>query len=59
MVGPPEKPETDFGKVVAALEAALAFMPLRAAADMIAALCDAPRKQVYDRGLVIKEKTRG
>jgi len=59
LVGPPEKPETDFGKVDAALEAALAFMPLRAAADMIAALSDAPRKQVYDRGLVIKEKSRG
>jgi len=51
LVSPPHAPEQDFGKIDAALDAALAFMPLKAASDMIAALLDAPRKDIYARGL--------
>ena len=38
LVGPPHRAETDFAAIDAALEAALPFMPLKAAADMIAGL---------------------
>ncbi len=51
LVGPPHKPELDYGKIDAALDAALPFMPLKAAADMIASLLDMPRKEIYARGL--------
>ena len=56
LVGPPHAAKADFGKIDAALDAALAFMPLRPASDMIAALLDMPRKEIYARGL---EKKRG
>ena len=48
--------ETDFAAVDAALTAALAFMPLKPAAEMIADLTGASRKAVYARGL---EKKNG
>ena len=56
LVGPPAQAETDFAAIDAALDAALPFMPLKAAADMIAALLDMPRKEIYAHGL---EKKRG
>ncbi len=51
LLGPPHQAQTDFGKIDAALDAALAFMPLKPASDMIAALLDMPRKEIYARGL--------
>ncbi len=51
LVSPPHKAEADFGKVDAALDAALPFMPLKAASEMIAELLDMPRKEIYARGL--------
>jgi 16S rRNA (cytidine1402-2'-O)-methyltransferase len=54
VVGPPQEQETDFAKVDAALDAALSFMPLKAASDMIAALTGVGRKTLYARGLEMK-----
>ncbi len=59
LVGPPQDIEADFGKIEEALQAALPFMPLKAASDMIAALTGAPRKQVYDLGLQKKKNAQG
>ena len=56
IVSPPHAAETDFAAVDRALEAALAFMPLKPAAEMIADLTGASRKAVYARGL---EKKNG
>ena len=54
LVGPPTDAVTDMAKVDAALKAALAFMPVKAAAEMIAGLTGTPRKQIYDRALELK-----
>jgi 16S rRNA (cytidine1402-2'-O)-methyltransferase len=51
VIGPPQEEEADFAKIDAALEAALPFMPLKAASEMIAALTGASRKEIYARGL--------
>ncbi len=51
LVSPPHEAEADFGRIDAALDAALPFMPLKAASDMLAALLDMPRKEIYARGL--------
>ena len=62
LLSPPHKAATDFAAVDAALDAALPFMPLKAAADMIAGLLDIPRKEIYARGLEKKsglEKKNG
>jgi 16S rRNA (cytidine1402-2'-O)-methyltransferase len=56
LVGPPHEAKVDFSKIDLALDAALAFMPLRPASDMIAGLLDVPRKEIYALGL---EKKRG
>ena len=56
LVGPPHEAQADFAAIDAALDAALPFMPLKAASDMIAALTGASRKAVYARGL---EKKNG
>jgi 16S rRNA (cytidine1402-2'-O)-methyltransferase len=56
LVGPPHEAQADFTRIDAALDAALPFMPLKAAADMIAGLLDMPRKEIYARGL---EKKNG
>jgi 16S rRNA (cytidine1402-2'-O)-methyltransferase len=56
IVSPPHAAEADFAAVDRALEAALAFMPLKPAAEMIADLTGASRKAVYARGL---EKKNG
>lgn len=56
LVSPPHAAETDFAAVDAALTAALAFMPLKPASEMIADLTGVSRKAVYARGL---EKKNG
>ena len=60
LVSPPRQAETDFAAVDAALVKALAFMPLKPASEMIAALLGLPRHAVYARGLEKKpEKNNG
>jgi len=56
LVGPPAEAVPDFARIDAALDAALPFMPLKAASEMIAALTDVPRKTVYARGLEKKHE---
>jgi len=41
----------DFAKLDTLLDQALAFMPVRAAADLISAALDHPRKPIYERAL--------
>ena len=55
VIGPPEQHAPDTAAIDAALTAALPFMPVKAAADMIAALTGAARKSVYDRALTLKD----
>jgi 16S rRNA (cytidine1402-2'-O)-methyltransferase len=55
LVGPPLAAAPDAARIDAALKAALAFMPVKAAADLIAGLTDAPRKQIYARALDLKD----
>jgi 16S rRNA (cytidine1402-2'-O)-methyltransferase len=56
LVGPPGEVVTDDAKIDAALTAALAFMPVKAAANMIADLTDGSRKKIYDRALDLKDE---
>lgn len=56
VVGPPADAEPDHAAIDAALKAALPFMPVKAAADMIAGLTGASRKVVYDRALELKDE---
>jgi 16S rRNA (cytidine1402-2'-O)-methyltransferase len=51
LVSPPHEAEADFSVVDAALDKALAFMPLKPASELIADLTGVPRKAVYARGL--------
>lgn len=44
----------DYAKVDAALDQALAFMPVRAAVDLVSTMLDAPRREVYSRALAKK-----
>ena len=55
LVGPPGEAVTDNTKIDAALTAALAFMPVKAAANMIADLTDGSRKTLYARALELKD----
>jgi 16S rRNA (cytidine1402-2'-O)-methyltransferase len=54
VVGPPGEAPPDYSRIDAALEKTLPFMPLKAAADLIAEVLKAPRREVYARGLEIK-----
>ncbi len=56
VVGPPLETETDFAALDDALRQALAFMPVRAAVDMFAGLVEAPRRQIYEHALRIKDE---
>lgn len=56
VVGPPEDGNKDVAKLDDALKAALAFMPVKAAVDMIANLTDMSRKQLYERALSLKDE---
>jgi len=55
LIGPPREAVIDTAKIDAALTAALAFMPVKAAADLIAGLTDGSRKQIYARALELKD----
>jgi 16S rRNA (cytidine1402-2'-O)-methyltransferase len=54
VVGAPAPGEPDFAKADALLEAALAFMPVRAAADLVANALGLPRRALYARALALK-----
>jgi len=56
VIAPPEEIAPDTAAIDAALKAALPFMPVKAAAEMIAALTGAARKSVYDRALELKDE---
>ncbi len=56
LVGPPREAEADTARLDAALKAALPFMPVKAAADMLAALTDGSRKAIYARALELKDE---
>jgi len=56
VVGPPREAATDNARIDAALKAALAFMPVKAAADLVAGLTDASRKALYARALELKDE---
>ncbi len=56
VIGPPAEIVPDTAAIDAALKAALPFMPVKAAADMLAALTGAARKSVYDRALDLKDE---
>jgi 16S rRNA (cytidine1402-2'-O)-methyltransferase len=56
LVSPPHAAQADMTAVDAALDAALEFMPLKPASEMIANLTGVSRKDVYARGL---EKKNG
>jgi 16S rRNA (cytidine1402-2'-O)-methyltransferase len=57
LVAPPLEAVPDNARIDAALKAALAFMPVKAAADMIAGLTEVPRKQLYARALELKDES--
>jgi 16S rRNA (cytidine1402-2'-O)-methyltransferase len=56
LVGPPPEAVADMAKIDAALKAALPFMPVKAAAEMIAGLTDGSRKEIYARALELKDE---
>ncbi len=55
LVGPPLEAVADTAGMDAALRAALPFMPVKAAAEMIAGLTGGARKAIYARALEIRE----
>jgi 16S rRNA (cytidine1402-2'-O)-methyltransferase len=55
VVGPPEEAATDFARVDAALDMALEHMPVRAAVDLVSAMLEAPRREVYAHALAKKK----
>jgi 16S rRNA (cytidine1402-2'-O)-methyltransferase len=55
ILGPPETEEPDFENVDRLLEKALAFMPVRAAAELVSEALELPRKAVYARALLRKQ----
>ena len=56
LVAPPDAAAApDSARIDAALKAALAFMPVKAAAEMIADLTDGSRKTLYARALELKD----
>jgi len=54
VVGPPPDEAPDTARIDSLLRQALAFMPVRAAADLVAEALDAPRRTVYARALDLK-----
>jgi 16S rRNA (cytidine1402-2'-O)-methyltransferase len=56
LVGPPQEASIDSAKTDAALKAALAFMPVRAAVDLVAGLIDGSRNALYARALELKDE---
>ena len=59
VAGPPKASQVERGRVDSLLAKALPFMPLRAAADLVAEALDAPRRAIYERALTLKEQGDG
>ena len=57
-VGPAGEQAADLSRVDSALGKALAFMPVRAAVDLVAEMLQAPRREVYTRALARKNDGR-
>jgi 16S rRNA (cytidine1402-2'-O)-methyltransferase len=53
VIGPPPETVPDFAKAEALLAKALPLMPLSAAADLVAAALDLPKRAVYERALAM------
>jgi 16S rRNA (cytidine1402-2'-O)-methyltransferase len=51
LVGPPPEQVADMARIDALLDKALPFMPVKAAAELIAEALDVPRKEIYQRAL--------
>jgi 16S rRNA (cytidine1402-2'-O)-methyltransferase len=56
LVGPPLDEAPNFARAEKLLEQALAFMPVRPAADLVAEALDLPRREIYARALALKSK---
>jgi 16S rRNA (cytidine1402-2'-O)-methyltransferase len=54
VVGPPVDEAPDTARIDSLLRQALPFMPVRAAADLVAEALDTPRRAVYTRALELK-----
>lgn len=54
VVGPPQDRAPDMARADALLEKALVFMPVRAAADLVAGALELPRRALYARALALK-----
>jgi 16S rRNA (cytidine1402-2'-O)-methyltransferase len=59
LVGPPLAGEPDYASADALLDKALVFMPVRAAADLVAQALDLPRRALYARALARKGEGDG
>ena len=59
VVGPPAEAEPDHARADALMKRALEFMPLRAAADLVAQALEMPRGLAYERGLALKGANDG
>lgn len=59
VVGPPGDTPADDARIDSLLRQALAFMPVRAAADLVGEALDAPRKAIYGRALALKAEGDG
>ena len=57
IVGAPAKPDPDYAQADRLLDSALAFMPVRAAADLVADALKMPRRETYERALARKAVT--
>jgi 16S rRNA (cytidine1402-2'-O)-methyltransferase len=55
VIAPPVDPEPDFARAEELLRKALEFMPVSAAADLVAAALQAPRREIYSRALALKD----
>jgi len=55
LVAPPTDAEPDFALAEKLLSQALEFMPVRAAADLVAEALDVPRRETYARALALKK----
>lgn len=56
VVAPPEKSAPDLSRADRLLAQALSFMPVRAAADLVADALDLPRRAIYARALARKKE---
>jgi 16S rRNA (cytidine1402-2'-O)-methyltransferase len=58
IVGPPESAAPNLDRLDALLDKALAFMPVRAAAELVSDALGLPRRAAYERALTLKESAK-